>query len=906
MKRETRSPRQHVLAQTVLGLLVTGLTLATASSAYSEARPTPHELQAIATTPGPRLWYHEEEFRRDPLLRATPEHVVILHLEPGPKGRKRLRNTIPYLFTETAPYTFCIPDDEPHIRSLRLSREGTPAPIVHVPRSAGCKMRTIAAGLYQLVVEHDGGAAAGKKAFVHVPRFKGTVQVGDGQSSRFMEDLQAANAQSSFPTCDDSPFFDNDARLLFTTPDGLYVVGDSASGRIVTSPLRGDAMGFWVICHDGSGNYNLFQPGVFGPGNVFFSSGPPNTDTSLYSVGVDVDAPTAFKLTDLGNGQFTLAANFGGTLYPIVVTADGGLHWTTSGAPTTFTIVLKYYELGVVAQPLLPGEAALFQACNYDVSSKGTWVFNTNISDFGPFKVTNTNIFLDNTVASVKLGPQTIATLYANTNFGGTAQVVGQDIPCLSSTPLGVNTASSLQVTPARQFVAATDECQNCNLSGVDLSNLDLSGGQFQGSTFTSANFSNTSLQGASLDNANLNGAATILTGSNFISALLHCTNFSGADLSSATVVLSGIKPIVTTDFSCRVDLTGATFNLSSFPLTQWRYFNLSGAKVNSLTGATLSTTTSPLNLSGVLFNSTDLHGVTLDGVNLGCATAASGASVCSQLIDANLNHVSLKKGSLVNAVLQGANLDFTNLDSANLCSAHLNKSTTTSKSASLQGAYLRNVNLSQADLTGAFLKNADFYSTTATTSCLSTNCGPTKSCASAVNAVLNSATFTGAYLSGVDFSGATPQGVDFSGTFLVGANFTNANLSEDPNTGRTTSFSGAYLQGATFTNATVKDANFTNAYVSTAGATLLMQLSSANLLFTGYQPAAGKTPGCVQFTYSHATTVPGTDNTNTCPNGGAGSCGSLPWPAPQIPLPALPANCTSTTSDFNWLVPPS
>src|SRR5262249_3525821 len=78
-------------------------------------------------------------------------------------------------------------------------------------------------------------------------------------------------------------------------------------------------------------------------------------------------------LTDLGNGQFTLAANFSGTLYPIVVGADNVLHWATPGTtPAVFTTVLKFYSaLTTTPQPLVAGEAALFQACNYELVSGG-------------------------------------------------------------------------------------------------------------------------------------------------------------------------------------------------------------------------------------------------------------------------------------------------------------------------------------------------------------------------------------------------------------------------------------------------------------------------------------------------------------------------------------------------------
>jgi hypothetical protein len=91
-----------------------------------------------------------------------------------------MRHTISYLFAEKATFNFCVPHADPHIRGLALVREISHGVVVHVPRGAPCKTRTIEAGLYQLHVDHDGTGipAAGKKAFVHVPRFKGVAQVG--------------------------------------------------------------------------------------------------------------------------------------------------------------------------------------------------------------------------------------------------------------------------------------------------------------------------------------------------------------------------------------------------------------------------------------------------------------------------------------------------------------------------------------------------------------------------------------------------------------------------------------------------------------------------------------------------------------------------------------------------------
>ncbi|MGH7929768.1 MAG: pentapeptide repeat-containing protein [Candidatus Binatia bacterium] len=895
-------------------------------------RPTLHELAAIENR-GARLWFHEEEFSRAPQLRAEPHHVVILQLEGGDRKGKPIRNTIPYRFTRTASYTFCIPKDEPHIRSIELRRDGGKGSgvEVQVPHGAGCKTRTIAAGLYQLHVEHDGSriGAAGEKAFISVP-----------------------SAQTSFPLCSDlNQNFSNDARVLFAAPDGSYVGQDFNTGKVVTkATLGGDASAVWVICHDQSGNYQVYWPTAFGPPSIFVAKAPPNSDTAIYALSEDTGStPTNFQLTDLGNGQFTLAALFGGTPYPIVLGSDGALHWATSGTPTTFTIVLKYYFDGIAAQPLQPGETALYQACNYDVSATGTWVFNTNIADFAPFKFTTLGISLDNTVASAKPGPQTIATLYANPNLSGASQVIAADTPCLNGTALGSNAASSLKIEPARQFVARTGACEYCNLSGVDLSNLDLTGGSFKGSTFTGANLTSTNFQSAILDSAKLRsysseGGPTILNGTDFLGAHLQCTDFQDSDLRAAFFVSGGtppVLPVITKDFSCRLQLQYATLKLATFPLTDWRYFILNGAAITDASGQVLSSSGNPLDLSkaqlsgttgltqvdltsaniaGANFTGTNLTGAilhkatTIDPVSganspvlftkaiLNNATLDYAILDNAQFNNASLSKANLRRVSLKNALLQGANISFSNLDGANMCAAKLNQSPDQNVSASLQGAFLRNVNLSQADLTGASLASADFYSSapSSAATCNPASCGFSSSCASAVSARFNNTDFSGAYVAGVDFSNSFPQSVDFTGATLSGSNFTDANLTQDITTGKRTDFTDTFLQGTIFTNATVTGANFTGAVVdltTASGQTIHEQLNpAAHVAFPAYTPSPGSTPGCVQFTTNRKTVLPQTDSSNICPNSGSGPCTTAQWQAIAPPTPPV------CTVDFNWL----
>ena len=155
-----------------------------------------------------------------------------------------------------------------------------------------------------------------------------------------------------------------------------------------------------------------------------------------------------------------------------------------------------------------------------------------------------------------------------------------------------------------------------------------------------------------------------------------------------------------------------------------------------------------------------------------------------------------------------------------------------------------------------------------------------------------------------------------FAGAVLVRSNFTGANISRDPTTGVATNFAKAFLQGADFTDAITTGANFTSAYVDlSAGATLLFQLPVDNLEFTGYEPSAGSIEGCVEFSYSTATTVPATVNGNICPDAGNGPCTDTQWQSPTTPIEnaeppsttdtnnGLPGGCSFSTLDINWIL---
>lgn len=869
-------------AHLLLAVLINLVVFAPRAIAAEPQRPTAHERAAIAAEGGLRQWYHEEEFRRDYRLRARPEHVVILHLERGSKRDKRLSNIIPYRFTETAEYTFCIPDDDPHIRSIELVEERSYDVTVRVRRDGRCKTRTIAAGLYELHVEHDGSAlgATGKKAFIHVPRLKSSLQAGSNS-------LQAGSTPDSF-SCD--------ALSAFAAHNGNFVI--NANGTLQAPSTGVDlSTGGWQMCRDSNGDYTFGLPHPGGAGYIYSLSAQSPAPGNL---GVFTDLHHPYQLTDLGDFQFTMRwAYNSATYYPIVLGSDKLLHWTTGGAPEVFTIPIKYYQPGAAIPPLQTGEVALFHGCNYD-NTQGTWVVRANLPDVNnigyssPFLGTRELLGQSTTNVSIRLGPGTVASFYGLTGYRAPFLNVGEDTSCTSA----LSTFSSIKITPARDFIVATNRCTNCNLFGVDLSDLDLSRGVFSGSTFVGADLTNTDFELTALDRAtfSLPYTSTVLVNTDFTDAYLDSANFQSADLSQTN--FRSTEGIAVSSFSARPNLSKATLDLYTFLPSDWRWLNLDGAIINGVAGATLSTTANPLDLSGAVLNNVNLSSVILDGANLGCTSdPLDGSTVCTQLNHTTLTKASLRRVSLAHALLQGADLNSANLDGANLFAANLSGSETSQLSATLQGAFLRNVNLAQANLTGANLANANFYSTATATACNSTAAdGFLITCASAVNAKLKNTVFTGAYLAGVDFSGSTPQSANFSGAYLAGSHFTNANLTQDTPTGLRTDFTKAWLQGATFNNANVTGANFASAVAdltSSRGATLPVQLGSDHLTFPNY--TALGTPGCVAFTYSSATVVPTTDSSNLCPDGNFGPCSMAQW---QVVFPPMPV----CTFDFNWI----
>lgn len=127
------------------------------------------DVEEVTTTDRP--WVMEEEFQQNPALRATPDQIIVLNLEPAPQGDpiSLLRNTIPYLVrsTDGEHFSFCIPAEEPYLVALELETS-VGETVMRTERGDECAPVLLPAGQYRMHMFHDGSGVAppGKKAFL--------------------------------------------------------------------------------------------------------------------------------------------------------------------------------------------------------------------------------------------------------------------------------------------------------------------------------------------------------------------------------------------------------------------------------------------------------------------------------------------------------------------------------------------------------------------------------------------------------------------------------------------------------------------------------------------------------------------------------------------------------------------
>ena len=716
----------------------------------------------VEVTTTDRPWVMEEEFEQDPFLRATLDQIVILNLEAAPTGGdiSLSRNTIPYLVRDMDrdPLNFCIPADEPHIVALELETS-TGETLMRTERGGGCPPVFPPAGQYRMHIFHDGSAIAppGQKAFL-----RRTNEI------RLTDSSRSSTGTSEYTT----PDWD-----FFTFTNSGYFVGTDAThpGIIAVDYFQEQSSGLPLPVFQ-PGTLGFTNHGCVGGGtSIAFFTYPPNAGMAVYkpstqsptwnylasnyvgsgegqlippdptkvanacadsSEGNGPGCVAYLAIKDLGDYKFNLEfmddciQGIGGpNWYPIYIDDDDHSRLKVqlpSSAPlkpaADFFINYKGYlcdgndACTCSDLNLQEGEVAIFADCNYKPPAV---VFSADVEDFNVYDYAPTDAdgnvlaIKAGAAASVMLGPNTFVELLtkpANQCYPCTTYGVPEDTPCLSGTSVAGNVQQMKIVSP-KTYIADTGGCDNCNLTGVDLSGYDMSNKSFVNAIFSDANLTNASFNTGMLKDADFSGSGTQLTETDFSSATLECTDFSSTVLTGATFGANTF----TTDFSCRLNLTEATINATTFSFKNWRYFDLTNATIINDTGTTpltLSTVSSSLNLSGAILNNVQgLSGAILDGADMGCVTNSGKQICCTQAQQIDLSKASLQQANLKSADLRGAILEFANLEGADLASAQLLEPAPGQGAASLSGAYLKNANLENADLTGVNLSNANFYS---------------------------------------------------------------------------------------------------------------------------------------------------------------------------------------------------
>ena len=869
--------------------------------------------------PVEREWYYEHEFALTPGLRAEPRHAILLKLEHGDSKDKTVVNSIPYRVPEDRTFDLCVPKDDPYIRSMTLMSEDGRNVVVQVPRGAPCKTRTISAGVYRLQIEHDGKSvpAEGGIAFVHVPRTKRLA----AQTGATLQAGATLQSSATLPVVDSTPCQGLSAdtaqsrpRHAFRTADGRWLYSGSdvpGTAQVNPPPALHTAATVdlgtagWTTCRNFNGYYEFAIHKPSGDFNVGYLETTNRIVNGVNVAPLDITTLTtsssSFELVDLGNFQLTMDFYQSGTRWPVFVGTDNLLHWSNvvngspqpAGQATPLTNAITYYPPGTPVPDLLEGEAALTTGCNYDTTN-GTWVIRGNMPDLGAVSYSNPFTGQHLTLPrygglghpgdSVRLGPRTVFQMFSGTFYAAAITYIGESQSCVWFQ----DQTLSFKVVPAEQWIASTNECGTCNLSGIDLSGLDLSQSYFNYSTFNGANLTNTLFRYSLAEAVDFSGSNTRLAGTDFTNALIASSRFRNTDVSTAN--MRSDQP-----FAVGLDFYAATLSVNTMHPSDWRYSNdFNSATFKDSNGATVSSIASPLNLTNANMHYVHMAGITLTGANVSGADFTGAdlslvglesvfASTPAIFNQARMTKASLKNANLQNSFFRCASMSPTNLGGADLSGAWLEEDASVSACGptSLASSYMQNTRLTGAHMTHAVLDYVSWYNASASGT------------ATGDGAFLSSASFILADLPYLRLNGATLQNATLTNTVFIGADLTNVHAS-GANGGI------ANLRGTIFNNTDFSSANLANAGVST---TQDAQIYLEVLV----DPDRYQKPPQYQYLAVNRPPTNGTPNTANavCPNGVKGDpqsgCGTITSSnANWIPIspPQEPTDCQPSQYD--------
>lgn len=770
-------------AHVACALIVSGTLAACGGDGSSSSEP-PTEAPRQVTS---RTWVHEREFAAQPLLVARRTQTAVLDLEPSTAAVSNLTR----YHLAAGNHRFCLAAKDPVLQRL-VVEDGLGIVRATVDRGAACATVALTAGDYTLRVIHDATAlgATHRTAFVRA----GNVSV----------PIVEPGSQTGVPGWW--------AMRPLGGPTGKL-------GRVAAPPPAGDIQGYpnvrAVIADYTSRQVDANALFTFNPARGSLNTpadgprlydGTPldatlgNFDPAILVVnpaGVRPASPFYFLgssfIDDLGSNVGAIGAGFPGSMNIIGIDGSGRYTWDPDiMGQTTVQLLFRFFPDGKVAPALRQGEVALYQQCNYQ--GKAT-VFALDTPSFADLD--SSVITLDKSTASIRLGNDTAVTLYSDVQYGGTAQLVQSDTPCLTGTPLA-NATRSIQVEPLTATFTVSTDCPNCQLEGVSLSDTVLVEADFTNANFTSATLARVSFTQPVLKNTNFSGAT------------MSCTRISGGALQTAdltTTLFTGVNWV--DDNGCKPSFLRTTLLANTIDPAMWGKLDLSKATFKGLAGVVLSSAAKPLDLTGVFLIDTDLTGAILDS-----AKGLAGADLVGTILTGgSLKNVDLSRATLIGTDLSGVNATGANLTGVSLAQTNLNgivlDGATGLAGANLTNVAFTNAHLAQVDLSGTTLTGASFAGATLTGARFDKATGAVA--ANWTGANLAGASFSGVALAGVSMQGAILDGVTgLSGTDLTLAIFSNTSL-------KGVDLSGATLLGAKLVNTNLENANLRGANLSNA-----------------------------------------------------------------------------------------
>jgi uncharacterized protein YjbI with pentapeptide repeats len=647
------------------------ILLARGAAADGPRPPRPDELtkplgedRPLRFTTRPKsAFLHEREFGADPTLTAMPSQLVVLELEPG---AARVENAYRYTLA-SGRYRVCIEGDLTGL-TVEDANERT---LARVDSTTGCRELEVPKGVYRFTVTHDGTAmtSGSRVAFASAPRPVRLLACpgndhGDVRKCTPRDGYVAmlstafgvvvrATPDGSF-SCEDNHYpafrpgqipFNYD--YTYETDNYTHKIDDYALIRLgepVLDPadptrgphlLAGNTPLGLDVSHCASDPAhpaaNQITYGVYA-GTVTDASKNALVSRSrtfpFDNVGLFLDdshgfangaAFYEFELVAYGrNGARQFLSNLDADGFDV-----GELRRNASEDLASFFTPFRYLPAGGDTTSLDAGEVALFRECGY----KGpATVF---VQDQPSLAEWSTAFLpLDGTTRSVRVGPNTRAVLYPGAGFGGAAQTIEADTPCLAS-----RTGSSLRIGDLVSVLFATTRaCVGCDLSGGDLSGADLSGGDLSRARFDGANLSRAKLTNAVLDHAS------------FANARLHGADLSNAELRGANLGGAFLN----------ADLPGKTLNAAVLIGAHLKDVNLSSAQLD---GADFTTAT----FYGTNPAGTGTCVIAPTGFTRSCATARGASAVGTRFTSAYLAGVDFTSAHFTGpdftyAVLAGAN----------------------------------------------------------------------------------------------------------------------------------------------------------------------------------------------------------------------------------------------------------